>query len=53
MFFTRVAFLSLLLGMSLLCADAQVNGQMKSEQGQELQCHLRLRLWMIWLLLGG
>lgn len=29
MFFTRVAFLSLLLGMSLLCADAQVNGQMK------------------------
>ncbi len=28
-FFTRVAFLSLLLGMSLLCADAQVNGQMK------------------------
>lgn len=29
MFFTRVAFLFLLLGMSLLCADAQVNGQMK------------------------
>ena len=29
MFFTRVAFLSLLLGMSLLCADAQVNGKMK------------------------
>lgn len=29
MFFTRVAFLSLLLGMSLLCAEAQVNGQMK------------------------
>lgn len=29
MFFTRVAFLSLLLGMSLLCADALVNGQMK------------------------
>lgn len=28
-FFTRVAFLSLLLGMSLLCAEAQVNGQMK------------------------